>query len=101
MKDNKLQKCPCCGSEASLVGYKYHWVECENELCGLGTKSCDTEDEAISIWNTRKPTEQILEKLEELKDSYVDAYAKTSSSYCRGCYGAYDDAIAIVKSELN
>ena len=48
-----------------------------------------------------KSVNKIVERLEELKDSYVDAYAKTSSSYCRGCYGAYDDAIAIVKAELN
>ena len=64
-KNTPISNCPCCGSDAEMNGYKLHWVECTNEACGIGTKACDTEEEALAIWNTRRPMERIVERLEE------------------------------------
>ena len=54
---------------------------------------------AISNWNTRKPTERIVERLEERKEGYLKQYEKTFTASSRRAYESYDDAIDIVKEE--
>lgn len=68
MSETKLLPCPFCGGEAELVGDNYHWVLCKG--CKGGSHAFKTVEEAINAWNTRKPVERILEKLEE---DYVDS----------------------------
>ena len=48
---DKLMKCPVCGGEAEIVGYKIFWVTCKE--CTAETKDFDTKEEAIEAWNRR------------------------------------------------
>lgn len=65
MSEIKLLPCPFCGGEAEILGDKTHWIYCPN--CCSETKSFKTKKEAIERWNTRKPMERIIEKLEDKK----------------------------------
>lgn len=74
MSETKLLNCPFCGGEARLQrrakkhGY---YVVCKS--CGCRTPYFQYQfdsneklrEEAITAWNTRKPMERILERLEE------------------------------------
>lgn len=94
-KENKqtiskqLAKCPLCGEEIKggvrLTGYimmNRQYIKCD--ACGLKMESsydidglsqthlkAITED-LIRRWNTRKPMERIVERLEEYEGTYVD-----------------------------
>ena len=81
MSEIKLLPCPFCGGEAVIYhqsskytnrdGNFVHCMECGCrtklfECYGNTTKTHeDTKQEAIEAWNTRKPMEQIVERLEE------------------------------------
>ena len=59
MKNNELDPCPFCGGEAELhysdlfKGQIYYWIGCTE--CGIEQGySCNTAEEAIELWNTRK-----------------------------------------------
>ena len=96
--DIKLLTCPFCGGEADLEEYtgsldcKKFAVECRNIECP--TLPCTEwhldKDAAIKAWNTRKPIEQIIKRLEESKLGARDS--KDLSKY-----SAYEQAIEIVK----
>ena len=79
---SELKRCPFCGGEAKLVkthdgmyGIFHESEECpidaENFVCDW---QYDTAEEAIEAWNTRKPMDRIVERLEALKnyESYGD-----------------------------
>ena len=93
MSDEKLLPCPFCGGEAELMRFpkcdRKYVVICENKQCmaSVGNYSY-TKEEAIKAWNTRKPMERIVERLEELKQRAWDEKYQT---LC--------DAIDIVKEE--
>ena len=63
MSEIKLLPCPFCGSEAEiLVGT----IWCTNEDCGTEMYlPFLSEEELAKQWNTRKPMERIITKLEE------------------------------------
>lgn len=62
----ELKPCPFCGKEARLQIEKSRltnkiafWVDCSDSSDGLcpvlpKTGVCETEEEAINMWNTRK-----------------------------------------------
>lgn len=63
-----LKPCPFCGGRAD-------WWETESDThrfqivcveCCCGTDECVTEEVALKRWNTRKPMEAVVEKLENL-----------------------------------
>ena len=69
MSDTKLLPCPFCGGEAELrvSNDGYAVVGCKNDDC-QGYACCykyNSKKEAIQKWNTRKPIERIIERLEE------------------------------------
>lgn len=86
MSDERLKPCPFCGGEAKVAHeyteeWKLEYVMCFR--CGCSTPSAISEDTVIQIWNTRKPMERIVEKLE----------GKFVSTWDCGYEGGYKDAI--------
>ena len=106
----QLKKCPFCGGEAKLYGYTAFWVCCENEECNVDSDVYESREKAITTWNTRKPIERILERLEELRmaeydDSdeepvYTDAEDIFDDGVSNGKFRAYHKAIEIIKEEI-
>lgn len=70
---NQLEPCPFCGGEGELLdeddyfGHKIWHVECvECDCCTSGYYDDPGKEEAIRKWNTRNPTERIVEQLENI-----------------------------------
>ena len=63
---NKLLPCPFCGGEAYEYrsGLQFSLCEIVCKDCGCRTERMAVAD-AYTTWNTRKPMERILERLEE------------------------------------
>lgn len=95
MSEIKLLPCPFCGGEAILRGhcvFENAWmVECQNKECKCKTEFAPKE-EAIEIWNTRKPMQEILERLKSLY--LVNPYP---NEFSNGRDYANNRAIEIVK----
>ena len=52
----EIKTCPFCGGEAELSEgdreyFEMHLIYCMK--CGVNTGNCNSEEEAIFIWNTR------------------------------------------------
>ena len=99
MSEIKLVPCPFCGGEAYLETvptlHKDEYVvcckdkECTAFYIGYGDIGLyATKEKAIQSWNTRKPMEEIVERLD---DMYQPCYL------CREDRCAIDRAIEIVK----
>jgi hypothetical protein len=98
---SKLKRCPLCGGNAKVAHYSNGWDEWYHVICpnchisqtGSHTK---TEAEVIEEWNTRKPMDRIVERLEEEKGVVV---IDGKPMYQEDCFIDIDDAIEIVKEE--
>ena len=66
---SKLKPCPCCGGEAAIYNYEkmltgqYKMVECKK--CHCTSEKFKKVEDAIAAWNTRKPIQTIMERLEK------------------------------------
>jgi hypothetical protein len=105
-----LLKCAFCGGEAKLCcadeqNYiNYYWIYCKE--CGCKHPSSIHREAVIKAWNTRKPLERVIERLEtegNLADEERDRCARenplhfdTAKGYATGIY----NAIEIIKEEL-
>lgn len=105
---NKLLPCPCCGSnKVKIVGdTPYHWVFCKE--CDLESGQSVTIEGAAKKWNTRKPMERIVEKLEfefekhrQATKEYLSTDDDSVGLRYLGKANAFSKAIEIVKEELN
>lgn len=65
----KLLPCPCCGGKGRMFMrekfFTFHAVICEE--CGLRTQDYPLPEQAAEKWNTRKPIESLVERLESSK----------------------------------
>lgn len=96
--NNELKPCPFCGGEADLnnvsvkLGEQWLWsIECVE--CGVFIDR-EEKDYVIKAWNTRKPMERIVERLEE---RYKDIPIQYETSYEEGLGDGIDYAINVVK----
>lgn len=103
MGENKVKPCPFCGGEAytytctslnhgkKVKNWLVHCKECHLNYPNFSiVDRCLTEEEAIKHWNTRKPMERALERLEELAETYL------GDANC-----AVYESIEIIKEELH
>ena len=118
---SELKSCPCCGEEIQggvrLTGYMMmnrKYIKCD--ACGLKMESsydidglsqthlkAITED-FIRRWNTRKPMERIVERLEEYRDDFMnDVYEelREDADNCRAnrIIDRFDEVTEIAKEE--
>ena len=100
MSDERLKPCPFCGislytlTDSPLFVYRHP----ENE-CLLA--NCIINEKGIGLWNTRKPMERIVERLEQQKQQYKrrseEAKHVLQRDHFFGKMCSYDHAIEIVK----
>ena len=93
MSEIKLLPCPFCGGEAKFeinreMGGTQYQVLCTKCPTTVGRYWFWKKEDAINSWNTRKPMQDIVERLE---DMYQPCYL------CREDRCAIDRAIEIVK----
>ena len=91
---SELKRCPFCGGKAEIVGSAYKRIIC---------KGCEIEifitDETVDKWNTRKPMENIVERLGNKHNESTINYHNLKDASCLGERHAYRNAIEIVKEE--
>lgn len=84
---SEIKRCPLCNGEASTFKKQVGWlhstgniyeygVMCNTPNCCIIPAKYDSEKEAIKRWNTRKPMERILTRLEEEVISLEDNYGE-------------------------
>lgn len=101
MNDKKLLPCPCCGEENTIETFDTFVPALKCTDCGLMMTISPSfignyKKELYKKWNTRKPIDRIVERLEELKEEY--AYPD-DDEYTAGHYSAFKNALKIVKEE--
>ena len=107
---SELKRCPFCGEEARLQkkNRKRGWyVICKNTNCGCRTpfyqhqytSEEDLRTIATMVWNTRKPMQNIVERLEEQAEECRKYWQDfdDEESFCG--MNAYCYAVKIVKEE--
>jgi len=69
----KLKPCPFCGSSASEEWHmNSFWNEefpvvcCDNDQCGARTGYCDSEEEAVEVWNKRHNEPPMVDEVPNL-----------------------------------
>lgn len=97
----ELLKCPFCIPAAKIDcdnRFSNWFVECTKCFCK--TPKHTTEFFAKVSWNTRKPVQDVLERLEKEKAEAEDKWQKFNSDISYGQMIAYREAIKIVKEGL-
>lgn len=79
--------CPVCGCKSEDIEYKYNDLE-------------DAAQKVIKAWNTRKPVEDVLERLEEECVEYKNTWNKYDDEVAFGQMNGMSNAISIIKEWL-
>ena len=96
MSEIKLKPCPSCGGEAVKSAFSWgnicdeYTIKCTE--CGISTKVLKS-DEAVKAWNTRKPIDNIVEKLEDRSKKCIPL----ADEFVGGKFTGLRQAIEIVK----
>ena len=106
---SELKRCPFCGIPLKLVGSKrrgnQHYLHEYNNNCILNGFGFTATDENIQHWNTRKPMQNIVERLEQQARQYnrraLEVVNKSTEAgiHNKGKACSYEHAIEIVKEE--
>lgn len=85
MPDSELKPCPFCGNipEISISGL-YYFIKCYSpcHMCSVRTIYFDSQDKAISSWNTRTRPSDESKKEETMKPEYY--YKGSRTTYKEG-----------------
>ena len=101
MSEIKLLPCPFCGGEAIFemnipIHKVLNRIVCTQ--CGVNTGLHHTTESGVAKkWNTRKPMQDIVERLEEEKAKKYKDWNKTSHFQDLGGYRECEHIIEIVK----
>lgn len=105
--EENLLPCPCCGSKVKYfpMSHRINNMYSRNTII---CPKCELKMENTSnlklfmAWNTRKPIEQIIEKLrEEANECYYDVWENTDmDNYEVGRERGYDNSIDIILETL-
>ena len=109
--NEELKPCPFCGGEAVINVIEPHehvvvnlppypggaFIECTGCTCAMSGQS---EEEVIEAWNTRKPMDKVVERLEE-KAYYFGSVFDVNDGNERSKVVELDTAIKIVKGGLD
>lgn len=87
MNEIKLLPCPFCGGEAFMLKNKgmleTYRAYCGNEDCSVSPRvSAYSKEIAVKLWNTRKPMQEIVERLEEKANELRRVRHSLSLSMC-------------------
>lgn len=68
----KPKPCPFCGS-TPILNSQYHCVECSNGSCAVlpSTWMCDTDEEAVELWNNRMDCDEYRDTCHEVCRVFV------------------------------
>ena len=102
---SELKRCPFCGGE---VWFKIAELDAFRNVYSFLCKDCDmeiiypysNEEEAINAWNTRKPIEKVLQRLEEERKEGIEYYNNSNDDYFDGTADGVEIAIDIIKEGL-
>ena len=115
---DKLLPCPFCGGEAELYSYEAERVIYDSDTLGyvdteyftkygVSCTGCNclmaeykSEEQAIAAWNTRKPMERIVKRLEEQRKAVTAWDSDKRYIYKEGADWMGEKAIEIVKEEM-
>ena len=103
---SEIKRCPFCGGEATLTnklskdeyGQRLWNVCCFG--CANRTSSYWDKEIAIEAWNTRKPLERVIERLEEQEEECKKYWDEFDDEDAFGGMNAYMNSIAIIKQEM-
>lgn len=104
-KTNRLLNCPFCGVSLKKIGSKrrgnqFYVHDYKGSDCILKEFSFKADDEEkMKHWNTRKPMQNIVERLEEQAEERRKYWQEFDDEDSFGGMNAYCDAVKIVKEE--
>lgn len=91
---SELKCCPFCGGEAKVHDCQVICIKCYS-----GTAVESNTNDAIRLWNTRKPLDNIVENIVESLESEKTVFLGTRTEQTDTIL--IDEAINIVKQEIN
>ena len=99
---SELKRCPFCGEKMETANHQqYFHPDNDCILHGFGIDISNRR--SVKAWNTRKPMQNIVERLEEKYKESQKKYSEEDDWYCKKVYTgksvAFKDAIEIVKEE--
>ena len=101
--DKRLLSCPFCGGEGEVHEYNSFWykVGCNNQKCFLyiTAQVFNSKEEAIEAWNTRKPMQNIVERIEAECKEITKWDSDKHYIYKEGADWMGNKSIEIVKEE--
>ena len=101
---SELKRCPFCVGELELTDDDYYWHPFNG--CFLDANHVTNNEKRIKAWNTRKPMQNIVKRLEEentlLKEQRTEAIEYDDEQIifaANNQIGAFDYSLRVIKEE--